>query len=479
MNVHNERMKKITAHDLQKLTGAELVNKESLKRRPVAGVSTDSRAVRTGDLFFALKGEKFDAHAFIDAVVAAAPAGVVVHRTWASKNEQYFRTFPCAFILVDDTTIAFGELARIYRRKFDIPVIAIAGSNGKTTTKEMVTAVLRTRYDVVSTEGNLNNHIGVPQTLFRLGSAHDAAVVEIGTNHFGELEYLCRMAEPTHGLITNIGKEHLEFFGDEEGVAKEERELFRYLNSNDGIAFVNCDDPHLVQECGTGKRTFGYGVNSKAELRAKKIVINELGQASFNAVWQRKDVSFGVELAVPGIHNVTNALAAAAVGLKLKVKPKKIAAALNGFISASKRMEVLSQNGVIILNDTYNSNPDSVLAALRTLKSFTNTGRKFVVLGDMRELGDASKREHTNIGVVASEMTFDGLFTFGPFSKYTSEAYGVSARHYDSKEALAEELRRTVTGGDVVLIKGSRGMRMEDVVATLTNSTSGPLKDQH
>jgi len=473
-------MKKITAKDLQKLTNVKLVNKELLKRHPISGVSTDSRVVKTGDLFFALKGEKYDAHEFIDAVVKADPAGIVVHRSWAEMNDRYFRTFPCLFVVSNDTTTTFGELARVYRQKFDIPVIAIGGSNGKTTTKEMVTAVLRTKYNVLSTEGNLNNHIGVPQTLFRITSKHEVAVIEIGTNHFGELQYLCTLAEPTHGLITNIGKEHLEFFGDEQGVAKEERELYRYLQKNDGMAFVNCDDQFLAADSNTLKRSMGYGVNVKAELRAKKITMNELGQASFEAVWQKKDVTFGVRLSVPGVHNVTNALAAVAVGLKLKVKPKKIVAALESFISASKRMEVLSKNGLIILNDTYNSNPDSVIVALKTLRSFTTSGKKIVVLGDMRELGDSSKREHTNIGVIASEMKFDGLFTYGPFSKYTSEAFGDSAKHFESKEELSAELKRIVTHGDVVLIKGSRGMRMEEVVAQLTNSSVQlHIKDQH
>ncbi|MFA6469410.1 MAG: UDP-N-acetylmuramoyl-tripeptide--D-alanyl-D-alanine ligase [Bacteroidota bacterium] len=462
-------MKKITAKDLQHLTDAELINKELLKRRPVTGVSTDSRAVAKGDLFFALKGENFDAHNFIDAVIKAEAAAVVVHREWAQKHDLYFRTFPCAFVIVNDTTVAFGELGRIYRRKFDIPVIAIGGSNGKTTTKEMVTAVLRMKYNVLNTQGNLNNHIGVPQTLFRLRAHHDAAVVEIGTNHFGELKYLCSIAEPTHGLITNIGKEHLEFFGDEAGVAKEEKELFRYLNENGGTAFVNCDDRFLTDDADSMKRSFSYGVMSKADVRAKKVDLNELGNASFDAVWQKKSVSIGIRLSVPGMHNVTNALAAVAVGLKMKVKPKKIADALAKFTSASKRMEVLSLNGIVILNDTYNSNPDSVIAALKTLKTFRNSGRKVVVLGDMRELGETSKREHTNIGVIVAEMNFDMLFTVGPFSKYTAEAFGGNALHVQSKEALTAQLQKVLSQGDVVLVKGSRGMKMEEVVSQLMN----------
>ncbi len=472
-------MKKITAKDLQKLTGAELINKELLKRRPISGVTTDSRAVRKNDLFFALKGEKFDAHNFIDDVVRGEAAAVVVHREWAQNHEPAFRTFPCAFVIVNDTTTAFGELARIYRRKFDIPVIAVGGSNGKTTTKEMITAVLSTKYGVLSTEGNLNNHIGVPQTLFRLTPKHDVAVVEIGTNHFGELRYLCGIAEPTHGIITNIGKEHLEFFVDEEGVAKEERELFAYLSETGGTAFVNADDPYLAEDCSALRRSICYGTSSAADIRAKRIEQNELGQSSFRVVWQKKNIECAIRLAVPGRHNVVNALAAASIGLKLKVKPKKIAAALRSFSSASKRMEVLSSNGIIILNDTYNSNPDSVIAALHTLQSFTTSGKKIVVLGDMRELGDASKREHTNIGVVASEMKFDRLYTFGPFSKYTSEAFGPAARHWETKEELSAALRSTLTHGDVVLIKGSRGMKMEEVVAALTGAADHMNHKEH
>ena len=469
-------MKKITVKDLQKLTDSEIINKDLLRRKRISGVSTDSRLVKRDEIFFALKGEKFDAHDFIDTVIRAEVAAVVVRREWAQKKEIHFKPLSCAVVIVPDTTIAFGELARIYRRKFDIPVIAIGGSNGKTTTKEMVSAVLRTKYEVLQTEGNLNNHIGVPQTIFRLNTKHDIAVIELGTNHFGELKYLCEIAEPTHGLITNIGKEHLEFFGDEEGVAREEKELFRYLEKNKGFSFVNCDDKHLEGECKELKRSVCYGTTSPAGIRAKKIEMNALGQAKFDVVWAKKDVLFSAKLSVPGIHNVINALAASAVGLKLKVKPKKIAEALRKFSSASKRMEILSHNGIIILNDTYNSNPDSVIVALRTLKSFTTSGKKIAVLGDMRELGEASKREHTNIGVVASEMKLDGIFTFGPFSKYTCEAFGhASAKHFESKEALSEELKQLLHPGDVVLVKGSRGMKMEEVVQQLTAS-NGQLK---
>ncbi|MFA6540969.1 MAG: UDP-N-acetylmuramoyl-tripeptide--D-alanyl-D-alanine ligase [Bacteroidota bacterium] len=460
-------MKKISIKDLRSLSNAEVLNKETFKGRTISGVSTDSRTAGKNEIFFALKGEKFDAHDFVADLLLRGAAGIVVNAGWAEKNGEKVTSCNCVCVIVPDTTRAYGELARIYRKKFDIPVVAIAGSNGKTTTKEMVTAVLRSTYTVLATEGNLNNHIGVPQTLFRLDRMHEIAVVEIGTNHFGELKYLCELAEPTHGLITNIGKEHLEFFGDEEGVAKEETELFRYLEKNNGTAFINYDDPFLFRKGGTVKKSIGYGINQKADIRAKKIQMDELGRARFECVYPKKSKKFHVALPVPGLHNAVNALAAISVGLKLKVKEKRIISAVKHFSSAAKRMEVLSQNGITLLNDTYNSNPDSVIAALKTLASVQTGGRKFVVLGDMKELGESSKREHTNIGAIASGMNFHGLFAHGPFSKYTSEAFGSGARHFDSKDDLSSELKKILHPGDVVLIKGSRGMKMEEVVHRL------------
>ncbi len=458
-------MKKLTLKDFLKLSGAQIVNSEILKEKKISGVSTDSRTVKEHELFFALKGENFDAHDFLNDVFAKKPAAAVVHKSWKEKNLPALQKLQCGIIAVHDTTTAFGELANIYRKKFDIPIIAIGGSNGKTTTKEMAAAVLKTKYNVLSTEGNLNNNIGVPQTLFRLCANHDAAVIELGTNHFGELRYLCTVAEPTHALITNIGKEHLEFFGDEEGVAKEEKELFRWIRERKGFSFVNTDDPYLESERKENKKNFCYGTTAKAALRAKKILLNESGCASFTV--ERGKKTFRIQLSVPGNHNVINALAAVSIGLKFSASEKNIVSALSNFVSANKRMQVLHHSGFTILNDTYNSNPDSVAAALNTLQSISNKGKKIAVLGDMRELGVSSKREHTNIGVIAAEMKLDALFTFGPLSKYTSEAFGKRAFHFNTKTELIVELHRILKNFDVVLVKGSRGMKMEEVVNQL------------
>ena len=458
-------MKKLTVKDFLKLSGVEIFKEEILKTKKISGVSTDSRTVKENELFFALKGENFDAHDFLGDVIVKKPAAIVVHKSWREKNSALIAQSGCAVIAVEDTTKALGELANVYRKKFDIPVVAIGGSNGKTTTKEMVSAVLQTKYDVLNTEGNLNNHIGVPQTLFRLTNKHDIAVIELGTNHFGELKYLCEIAEPTHALITNIGKEHLEFFGDEAGVAKEEKELFTWVREHKGFSFINSNDSFLESERKNNKKHLTYGTTAKADVRAKKILVNEFGNASFRAEYKKKE--FNIQLSVPGMHNVINALSAIAVGLKFQVNEKKIAEALKNFISANKRMQVLRHSGYTILNDTYNSNPDSVVAALNTLQSIANKGKKIAVLGDMRELGDASKREHTNIGAIAAGMNLDALFTFGHLSKYTSEAFGERGYHFNTKTELIVELQRILKNFDVVLVKGSRGMKMEEVVNQL------------
>lgn len=460
-------MKNITIRDFQKLTEAKIFHPEKIRERKISGVSTDSRSFAEGNIFFALRGETFDAHTFIAEIAQKKPLVILVEKKWADANTEYLRSLKCMAVVVPDTTKAYGELARIYRRKFDIPILAVGGSNGKTTTKEMIAAVLRKKLTTLSTEGNLNNHIGVPQTIFRLRQEDEFAVVETGTNHFGELKYLCEILEPTQVLLTNIGKEHLEFFGDVEGVAKEETDLFRYADANKGFAFINMDDVFLAKEKKQLKRSLGYGTTAKADVRAKKISVNEQGQTTFTIEY--KNASFPVVLQVPGVHNVMNAVAAAAVGLKARVNSQKIAEALFNFTSTNKRMQIISHGGYTILNDTYNSNPDSVIAALKTLKDFHAKGKKIAVLADMKELGETSKREHTAVGVVAAELGIEWLFTFGHLSTYTHEAFtGLHKIHFQTKTELVVELQRIIKNFDVVLVKGSRGMKMEDIVHQLT-----------
>jgi UDP-N-acetylmuramoyl-tripeptide--D-alanyl-D-alanine ligase len=378
-------------------------------------------------------------------------------------------------LVVDDTTKALGDLAAYYRAKFKIPFIAIAGSNGKTTTKNMISAVLGTKYNVLATEGNLNNQIGVPQTLFRLADSHDVAVVEIGTNHFGELAYLCKILAPTHGLITNIGHEHLEFFRTLDGVAKAEGELITWLRSRKGTFFLNKDDGRLVKQTrvSKGMKVIPFGFRARATaVKGTLASVNEHGCARLKVRHKAGTIST-IQLGVPGEQNAANALAAATVGVALKVPAKSIAKALESFVPAGKRSELIRLNGLTVINDTYNANPDSVLAALKTMRSMTVNGRRIAVLGDMLELGVTAEQEHRAVGKSLSRNKVDCLFTFGEFTKHTSDAAAVRVKkHFATKAALAEELALLVRDGDVVLVKGSRGMKMEEIVAALQQKHS-------
>ncbi len=455
---------KITASDLRAVRHVALHVPAGVPRWNATGVSTDSRTVAAGDLFVALRGERFDAHLFLPDVLARKAAGVVVDVHHADQVPP-----GVASLVVEDTARALQELAARYRRKFDLPVIAVGGSNGKTTTKEMIVRVLAKRHRVLSTKGNLNNHIGVPLTLFGLTSKHDIAVVEVGTNHPGEIAVLRDVLGPTHALITNIGREHLEFFGSVDGVAREETALWEQGEGRAPLAFVNADDHLLVRAARRLRRTVTYGIRSRsADVRGNAVRLTGDGTVSFQFSGKRMRKPVEVDLAVPAEHNVSNALAAIAVGLFFRVPVGDVRDALQEFRAADKRMELLKTGGVTILNDTYNANPDSTIAALQTLAALPAAGNKIAVLGDMLELGMESSTEHERVGHVAAELGIDYVLTFGALARDISRVPGLrTAVHYDQKNMLAEYLLELLGPGDAVLVKGSRGMRMEDIVIFL------------
>jgi UDP-N-acetylmuramoyl-tripeptide--D-alanyl-D-alanine ligase len=458
----------LTLDDLKAVRPRRIALPDALQGRVFTGVSTDSRTLSPGDLFVALSGANFDGHAFVAQAKARGAAAVIVGRPVAEAAG-------IAQVVVDDTLATLSRLARNHRRKFHIPVIAVAGSNGKTTTKEMIAAVLRTGREVLSTAGNLNNHIGVPLTLLRLRKEHEAAVVEIGTNHPGELAALLKILEPTHGLLTNIGLEHLEFFGSLRGVAKEEGALFRWLAAH-GTAFVNADDPETVKLGKRVRRKVTFGFSRGLDVAGSALQLDARGCPEFRCGGKKVARSFPVRLPVPGAHTAANALAAAAVGVAFKVPPRKIQTALEQFQAPSKRMEVLSIAGVTVFNDTYNANPDSVVAGLKTLAGAIIPGKRIAVLADMKELGAGGPAEHARVGKVLSDLGIEYLLTYGEVAKhYHDSAHVTFGVHYDQKNVLAEYLAELLTPGDAVLIKGSRGMAMEDVVSFLMQRLpSGP-----
>ena len=453
----------ITVEEIKRIKNAAFMN---LKFRSVGSVSTDSRTVGRDQMFFALRGEKFDGHEFVSAALKRGASCAVVDSRWYRRNKR-MATQP--LVVVEDTTRALGDLARIYRGKFRMPVIAVGGSNGKTTTKEMVAGVLAMKYRVAKTTGNHNNQIGVPLTILNFGNLHEAAVVEIGTNHFGEIERLCEVLAPDAGLITNIGSEHLEFFRDLAGVSREEGKLFGFLARTNGTAFVNLDDRRIAEISRLPRHRFGYGFQSAHGRRVagRMFGFDARGCALFEIRFDGKTEL--IRLNVPGIHNAMNALAAAAVGFRYGVSHREVKRALQAFRSYDKRMQIFRKAGVTVLNDTYNSNPESSVAALRWLSTVRSKGKRIAVLADMLELGGASRREHRRIGEEVAGENIDLLMTLGKMAREIAIAADgkVDAESFDDKQKLSWRLLQTVSPGDVVLVKGSRGMKMEEVVDAL------------
>lgn len=469
---------KLTAHDILALPHLQTLGFGGKKGVLCRGISSDSRSVQHDDLFIAIRGEKFDGHNFITKAVESGASVIAADARWAGANQILLSSLSLPCLIVEDTVRLLGQVAQMHRKKFKIPVLVVGGSNGKTTTKEMIAAILKTKYRVLHTEGNLNNHIGVPQTLLRLERQHQVAVIEVGTNHFGEIAYLASIVEPTHALITNVGREHLEFFGSVEGVARAEAEVFEWMRTQKrtkGIGFINHDDPRLSKLTSKVKKpiAYGFGKGSLA-VKGKVLAFNELACAQFE-VKPRGKKAFRIELSIPGEHNAMNALAASAVGLMLGVSAKKIQAALSSFSSASKRMQLFQVKGVTVLNDTYNSNPDSALAALGVLGRVRTAGKKVAVLADMLELGATAAQQHQRIGAAAAASGVTHLLGFGPLTQHTVDAATTEfKKHFEQKSTLSEHLVQLLSPGDVVLVKGSRGMRMEEVVAFITERIKQP-----
>jgi len=440
---------------------ATFVGEPSRHRMYPAGISTDSRQIREGELFVALRGEKFDGHDFAFAVQPTA-LGAVVEEDWFEKAKPSSGNF----LIVHDSLRALQNCGRAVRRAWKRPIVAIGGSNGKTTTKELVYAVLAQAQLTHRTVGNLNNHIGVPLTLAGLQKEHALAVIEVGTNHFGEIAQLCKIAEPEYGLITNIGREHLEYFGDLAGVARAELELFDYLKAHNGTALVNIDDPTLRAQKWDGLQTITYGFSEGARVRGVLATIGEDGCSTFTIE--------GVAIRVPiaGAHNALNALAAVAVGLEFRVSLGQARTGIESCKAVSKRMQVERIGSVVFINDAYNANPESMRAALDSLIAMPlpKNGRRIAVLGDMLEMGAAGEAAHREIGEKINQLKIDAVFAFGPASRHIVEAVDINREaivaHFENKSDICNAVKDFLRSGDIVLVKGSRGMKMEEVVET-------------
>ncbi len=459
---------KLSIDDLLKISNVRIIKEGSIGKTVFKGVSIDSRKCKRNDLFIAIKGEKYDGHDFIKDVFGKGIKAVLAEKKWFARNRKKSSLKNKSFILVDDTLRTLGELAGNYRNEFIMPVIAVGGSNGKTTTKDFVAYVLSQKYSVHNTEGNYNNAIGVPLTVLNMNDKHDMSVIEIGTNHFDEIKNLCGIVKPQLGLLTNIGKEHLEFLKNINGVMKEEFEIVKYLKNHYGTFFLNNDDLYINKKIDRkSMKVFSYGRRNGSDVSGRII--------KFDGFYPVVKIKYGnkrisTRLNMIGTQSFDSALCAAAVGFYFDVPSEGIKRALSEFSrSRNKRNELIDTNGIWLIDDTYNSNPDSVKVALENLKRYHIGSRKHIVLADMLELGRSSKKEHKEIGKLVKRLGFNNLYTYGPESYNTFKgAKGVKNNFYfTEKETLILFLNNVIKRNDIVLIKGSRSMKMEEAAEAI------------
>lgn len=434
------------------------------------GVCTDSRALQSGQLFVALRGERFDGHEFVTAAAGHGAVAAMVDARWAAAHEAETGA-DLALIVVDDTRLALGTLAGAWRARFALPVLGVSGSNGKTTVKEMCAAILRAQAQadgfgeesVLATHGNLNNDIGLPLTLLQLRDFHRAAVIEMGMNHPGEIAYLAALAAPTVGIVNNAQRAHLQGLGTVEEVAQEKGCLYEALGAA-GIAVINADDSQsgYWRARNLERPTVTFGIDHAADVR---------GSCTLRGFGSHLEIhtsqgTLEVELQVPGMHNARNAVGAAAACLAAGVSPQAVVDGLQNFTGTPGRLQRRSgPGGAVILDDSYNANPDSVRAGIDVLA--TMPGHTWLVLGDMGEVGGSSAQVHDEIGGYAKSKGIDGLFALGDMSAIAARNFGEGGFHFHSPEALVKALATRLGADSVVLVKGSRFMRMERVADAL------------
>ncbi len=449
----------IDANFIRNLNSGTFVNFDT----HLTGICIDSRKVEKGNLFIALRGNNDDGHLFVKDAQKKGAALCLVSEKWAKENN--INSNPFWIVKSPEKTLQL--MAAEWRNQFNLPILAITGTNGKTTTRAMIEAILKTKFNLHSTTGNLNNQLGLPLTLLKLNKNHNFSLIEMGTNHFGEIKFLCELAKPSAGLITNIGYGHIEFFDTLDGVSKAKEELFLSLPRN-GISFVNMDDL-FIREMTTPVNKVSYGFNStKADIFGKIISYTE-------ECYPLLEISnkLQIQLKIPGKVTALNALAAISVGLHYRIPDFIIRETLES-LTAVKQRFVISNIGICkIIDDTYNANPDSTIAALNTLSLMKVQGRRIFVFGDMLELGKSAEEVHAKVGKSAAELGIDIFYAFGPLSivsiKEAKYKGMKNAFHFTDKTELINALKYEVNSSDTLLVKGSRGTHMEEIIKGIKN----------
>jgi UDP-N-acetylmuramoyl-tripeptide--D-alanyl-D-alanine ligase len=425
----------------------------------ISRICTDSRTIQPNDLFVPIRGDNFDGHAFVEQTAQRGAAGALVEENWSGEVPSHF-----ALIRVPDTLVGYQNIAAVYRRSLPLKVIGITGSNGKTSTKDFVAAALGHRFHVTKTEGNFNNHVGLPRTILEANSEHEIAVWEMGMNHPGEIATLARIAAPNVAIITNIGVAHIEFMGSREAIAEEKGALAEAVGS-DGTVILNGDDPFSERIArGTQAKIVFAGINN-GTVRAEDISQSASG-AEFTILEGAHRCR--AQLPVPGLHMVQNALLAVAAGRALGVSLEDCAAGLASTPLTKARLQLREIHGVQFLDDSYNANPESMKAALRTLIELDAEGHRIAVLGQMGELGNESARGHAEVGQAAASFGIDQLITIGDVASAISQAAKAAGlenvTNVGSAAEAAELLSEISSAGDLVLVKGSRSARTERVL---------------
>jgi len=458
---------KVSLNELAQAIQGQLARAQSTGSTYIKGVSVDSRSTEKDNLFVALKGEHHDGHDFIKEAAARGASCVMVKKEKLRHIDQGSKE-KIALLGVDDTQKGLQDLASWYRKKFKLRTVAVTGSNGKTTTKDMIASVLSRKHKVIKSPKSYNTQIGVPLTIFELSEDREVLVVELGASMLGEIEKLTRLSEPDIGVITNIAPAHLEFFGSFENIVRAKMELLENM-PDDRTAVLNCDDESLlIRAKAEKKRVITFGIKRKADFRAYHVSFSDKGEVSFVV-----NEKFPLRLKLIGRHNVYGALAAFAVGSLCQIDPEKTVQALQSFTPPDLRMELEEFDGIKVLNDSYNANPASMESALETLKQIKTSGRRIAILGDMLELGEESQTLHQAVGEKVFDCGVDILVTVGKNSKWIARAArerglnSSSITSFEDKTEVSSFLRENLKEGDLVLVKGSRKMKLEDVVESL------------
>ena len=456
-------------------TDAEVHSGKLRGNDTIPHITTDTRKIAAGDLFIALRGENFDGADFAADALHKGAAAVLVNGPLSASVQKDLKKEKGTVLTVPDTLKAYQEIAHAWRMKFDIPVVAITGSNGKTTTKDLTAAVLSGRGAVCRTAANYNNEVGLPLTLLGITEDDTAAVVEIGMRGLGQIAALAPVAAPNIGIVTNVCEVHMELLGSIENIAKAKAELVEAIPVG-GTVLLNADDERVAamrSMAADGVRILTYGIGADADIRAEALRL-AAGGSQFMVTWGNERHDYSIPLA--GRHNVSNALAALAAGFVLGCTPQEMQAGLRTLTPTKMRYEVHEIGARRFINDAYNASPSSMCAAIETTASLYH-GRRIAVLGDMLELGAAAEEAHREIGKRVAELGFAALVTYGEQARWmhkAAEAAGCSVcYHAESHEAAAKYLREMLVDGDTVLFKGSRGMKMEQIIALLTEEEAG------